>query len=371
VDRPFFCLACERNRILLGMSPVADLKALRAAAKDGSFAPAYYLFGEDDYVKEEEARRAIDAAVDPATRDFNLEVLRGADLDAETLGSLVNTPPMMADRRVVVIRDVTALKKDARTMLESYLKKPAPDLLLLLVAPCGAKADKKLETIATAIEFKPLTGARIPKWIAYYVEHDLHSTITDGAIRLLQECVGTDLAQLKIELDKLSAFTGGAPINEAAVSAVVGVRPGETVGDLLDAVARRDGATAAAILPIVLQQPKANAVTTIMALTSQTLVIGWAIAARDRGVPPGRLNNELFTLLKESGSVYTGRSWGEFVSTCARSCEGWTRQAVDTALEALLEADMALKTTRISSDEQLMTNLVLTLCGVGQRRRAA
>src|SRR3954470_1072730 len=101
--------------------PAADQKALRAAVKEGTFDPAYYLYGEDDYLKDEELKRLIEASVDPATRDFNLETLRGADLDAETLGSMVSTPPMMAERRVVVVRDVSALKKDSRAMLDKYL----------------------------------------------------------------------------------------------------------------------------------------------------------------------------------------------------------------------------------------------------------
>jgi DNA polymerase-3 subunit delta len=49
----------------------------------------------------------------------------------------------------------------------------------------------------------------------------------------------------------------------------------------------------------------------------------------------------------------------------------WSPRAIDDALEALLEADMALKTTKISSDEQIIANLVLSLCGVAPRRRAA
>lgn len=353
------------------MSPVADAKVLRAAIKERTFAPAYYLFGEDDYLKDEELRRAIEAAVDPATRDFNFEMLRGADLDAETLGSTVSTPPMMAERRVLVIRDVGALKKDARATLDKYLTRPAPDLLLLLVAPSGAKADKGLIASTTAVEYEPLNGSRIPKWIVYYVEHDLHATITDGAVTLLQEAAGTDLAQLRIELDKLASFTNGGAINEAAVAAVVGVRPGETMGDFLDAVARRDAAAAVALLPNVLQQPKSSAVQMVMALTAQTLATGWAQAARERGAHPARLSGDLFTLLKESGAVYTGRAWGEFVATCARASEQWTARNIDEGLEALLEADAALKGTRLSSDEQVLSTLILTMCGAPSRRRAA
>jgi DNA polymerase III subunit delta len=351
--------------------PAAEIKALRTAIKDHAFAPAYYLYGDDDYLKTEELQRAVDATVDPSTRDFNYEALRGAELDAETLGSTVSTPPMMADRRVVVIRDVTALKKDARAMLDKYLKSPAPDLLLMLVAPAGAKPDKGLMTSTTAIEFRPLSGSRVPKWITYYVEHDLKTTITEGAVTLLQEAAGTDLAQLRIELDKLASFAGEGPINEAAVSAVVGVRPGETMGDFLDAVARRDATSALAMLPTVLEQPKAGAVTTIMALTAQTLVIGWAQAARERGAHPSRVSADLFNLLKESGSVYTGRSWSEFVATCARAADTWTPRAIDTALDLLLAADSSLKDSHISSDEQLLSTLVLSLCGGAARRRVA
>ncbi len=355
------------------MPPAADTKVLRAAIKERSFAPAYYLYGDDDYLKDEELRRVIDAAVEPATRDFNFEVLRGAapDLDAETLGSIVSTPPMMAERRVVVIRDVGALKKDARAMLDKYLQNPAPDLLLLLIAPAGAKPDKALLAATIPIEYEPLSGERIPRWIVYYVEHDLHTTITGGAVTLLQEAVGTDLAQLRIELDKVASFTNGGAINEGAVSAVVGIRPGETMGDFLDAVARRDAAAAVALLPGVLQQPKTSSVQIVMALAAQTLATGWAQAARERGTPPSRLTGDLFSLLKESGSVMTGRAWGEFVAACVRASEQWTARNIDEALEALLEADAALKGTRLSSDEQLLSTLVLTMCGAPSRRRAA
>jgi DNA polymerase-3 subunit delta len=83
------------------------------------------------------------------------------------------------------------------------------------------------------------------------------------------------------------------------------------------------------------------------------------------------LSGDLFNLLKTSGSVYTGRSWGEFVETCVRASDTWTARAVDDALDALLAADAALKETKLSSDEQLLSNLVLALCGAPSRRRAA
>jgi hypothetical protein len=120
----------------------------------------------------------------------------------------------------------------------------------------------------------------------------------------------------------------------------------------------------------VFQQPKSGGVPIVLALTVQTLGIGWAQAARERGASPSRLNGDLFNLLKETGA-YPWRAWGEFASTCARAADVWSSRNVDEALAALLEADVNLKTTRLSSDEQLVSNLVLALCGVTSRRRAA
>ncbi len=353
------------------MSVTAAQRVLRDAVKSRTFAPAYYLHGDDDYQKTIATRELVDAAADPATRDFNLEYLRGGDLDAETLGSHLSTPPMMAERRVIVLRDVTTLKKDARSMLDRYLARPASDLLLILIAPSGAKSDKSLSASTTAVEYAPLTGDRIPKWITYYVEHDLGARIAPEAVTLLQEAVGTDLGQLKIELDKLQSFVGERAIDEAAVAAVVGVRPGETFGALLDAVARRDAVSALSLVPAVLEQPKNNGVTTVMALAAQTLAIGWARAARDRGMSHGRLSSALFDLLRESGSVYTGRSWTEAIRTWVAAVDVWSASDVDAALDTLLAADAALKGPRLASDDQLLASLVLALCGARPGRQAA
>jgi DNA polymerase III subunit delta len=350
-------------------------RLLRDAVRDRQFAPAYYLFGEDDFLKEQAVRQLVDAAVDPETRDFNLEVRRGGELDAETLGSLLGTPPMMAERRVLVVREVGALRKDARVLLDRYLKSPASDAVVLLVAPAGAKTDKGLEGKATALEFEPLTGDRVPKWISHHAETELGARITPEAVELLQSAVGTDLPQLAVELDKLASYTGGT-IDEAAVTAIVGVRRGETLGTFLDAVAAGDAARALELLPVVMAQPKTSAVLVVMALTAQTLAVAWARARRERGVGPARLPGELFALLKEAGSVYTGRPWGEAVDAWTRASSGRDDDdagagALEAALDALLAADFALKETRLSSDEQLLTNLVLTLCGARGARGGA
>jgi DNA polymerase-3 subunit delta len=346
----------------------AGEKALHAALKTRVFDPVYYLFGEDDFLKEQATRDLVDAAAEPSTRDFNLEIRRASELDAESLDSLLSTPPMLAERRVVVVRDVDKLKKGARTLLDRYLVRPAHDTVLVLVAPSGVKPDKGLSTHATVVEYAPLTGDRLPRWVSYHAQHALGRAITPEAVTLLIEAVGGDLAQLAVELEKLASYTTET-IDEHAVADIVGVRRGESLGDLLDAVAAKDVETAIGLIPIVLQLPKTNAVSIVMALTVQTLALGFAEATLAAGGSPRGLFNELMALLKDTGA-FPFRPWGEAVNAWTKHASRWTAAEIDAGLHALLAADAALKETRLSSPEQLLTTLVLALCTQAKRRAA-
>jgi DNA polymerase-3 subunit delta len=348
------------------------LKTLRDAIKRQSFDGAYYVSGEDDYQKEDAVRQLLAAAVDPAVRDFNLDVRRAAELGAETLSILLSTPPMMAARRVVVIRDAGGFKKDTRTVIDDYLKNPAADLLVILTAAQGAKADAIFAARTTVLNFEPLTGDRVPKWIAHHSRTELGVEITDEAVELLQAAVGSDLYQLAGELDKLASYVEGKAslIGEEAVAAIVGVRRGETQADLLDAVADRNVNRALELVPHVLSQPKTTAVSVVMALSTQMLGIAWGRAKLDEGTPRARLGQEYFDLLRETGA-FTGRSWGSASAMWARAAERWTREALDSALDSLLEADAALKESKVSSEEQLLASVILSICASEERVAAA
>ncbi|MEO8908991.1 MAG: DNA polymerase III subunit delta [Gemmatimonadaceae bacterium] len=352
---------------------MSSLKTLRDAIKRRVFDGVYYISGEDDYQKDDAVRQLTDAALDASSsRDFNLDIRRGTDIDAETLGVLLSTPPMMAERRVVVIRDAGALKKDARKVLDQYLKRPALDALLILMSAAGSKPDPGLSGSATPLQFDSLTGDRIPKWIAHHAMTGMGMRISGPAIELLQAAVGSDLHQLASEIDKLASYMEGKgdEIGEDAVAAVVGVRRGETQADLLDAVADRSVARSLDLIPHVLAQAKSTGVSIVMALTTQMLAISWGRAKLDEGVSKARLSQEYFDLLRESGA-YTGRPWGSATAVWTRAAERWSREALDHALDVLLEADVALKESRVSSDEQLLATVVLSLCAADDRSAAA
>lgn len=347
------------------------MKAFKSALESARLDPVYLFHGTDDFLKEEKVRALIARATDPSTRDFNLELLRGTECDGARLSGALEALPMLAERRVVILRDPDALKKPVRERLARYLDSPAADTCLVLVLPAGNKADADLIRSTSAVEFRSLTDDELLQWIGHEAQTACATTIAPDAAALLASYAGNDLALLSGELQKLAAFSNGGTITAAAVEAVTGVRPGHTLADLLDLAAARETTKAIALVEEVLAQPKMSGVVLVLALAAQTLAIGWGVAARARGLSASRLESEFFSLLKEGGSAYTGRSWGDAVKCWARAVPKWTNADVDHALPHLLAADRALKDTKVSSEAQIVTSLLLAITPAVARRRAA
>src|SRR6266699_730796 len=93
----------------------------------------------------------------PDARDFNLAQRSAADLDPESFHSLVNTPPLLAAARVVVLRGIEDVRKTSkvRQALVRYLQAPNPTTLLILVQGAGEPPDAELARLATGVAMEP------------------------------------------------------------------------------------------------------------------------------------------------------------------------------------------------------------------------
>ena len=110
-------------------------RGLKKAVPSG----AYYFLGAEDVLKEEAVRALVDRALDPSLRDFNLDQRPAAQLDPESLFTLCTTLPMMAERRVVILREVEGIKRKPklRAALVKYLEQPAAETVLAMVQSSG------------------------------------------------------------------------------------------------------------------------------------------------------------------------------------------------------------------------------------------
>src|SRR6266576_5607380 len=122
---------------------VLTFDALLRGIKRGALDPVYYLHGDEEVLKDEAVRALLDRAVEPGARDFNVDRPSVGGLDAETFHALVNTPPLLAATRAVVIRGVEQVKKTSSLYKElvRYLASPNPTTVLVLVQGSGERPD--------------------------------------------------------------------------------------------------------------------------------------------------------------------------------------------------------------------------------------
>src|SRR6266478_2989290 len=235
------------------------LDALLRSLKKGAPLPepVYLLHGDEDVLKDEAIRALVDRAVG-SSRDFNLDVRFAPDLTPEAFHALVNTPPMLAERRAVVIRGVEQLgkrKTKLRDEVVRYLESPNPTTSLVLVVAAGEEPDADLVRASTSVALDALAAERVPRWLQHRAS-SLGLTLAPDATESLLKAVGNDLSTLSREIEKLASLTAGGdrPVTADDVSNLVGVRRDETVFDLVEAALERRVARAAQLVEPVLEQ---------------------------------------------------------------------------------------------------------------------
>lgn len=219
------------------------LDDLDRALKAGKFEPLYLFYGEEDFLSDEAVERLLSSALRETERSFNLDILSANDADAREIVARASAFPMVAERRVVVVRDADHLPEKGLELLAHYADQPSPSTCLVLVA---AKPDMRRKAFATikrsgtAIEFRPLYENQLPDWIERRVDRRKGS-ITPEAAKLLAAYVGSSLRDIENELDKLFLFVGDrSNISEGDVAAVVGLTREYSVFELQRAIGERN-----------------------------------------------------------------------------------------------------------------------------------
>ena len=332
------------------------------ALQKGELAPVYYFYGAEDVLKDEAVRMILDKSLDPSLRDFNFDQRSAAQLDAEDVHALCNTLPMLAERRVVLLRDIEGWKRKTKGRSEflRYLERPSPDTIVIMVQSSSEQAeDKELAAGAVSVRFDPLPPERAQKWLlreAGRLGVDLEVDAAEHLVRSTE----ADLGALSSELSKLASLPAGTPLTVEAVGQLVGVRHGETLWDWRDAVFDGDTGRAATLLSPVLAQSGVSGVKLVTAIGTALVGIGIARAQYDRGVRGGALGTAVMKILL-SVRPFGLLTYKEEANRWSRWAPKWSNARIRSALRAARDADEALKNTTVSDERSLLLDLVLRM----------
>lgn len=331
-------------------------------AQKGDLLPIWLLVGEERLLRDQALDAIVKAALAGGLPEFNTDKFTAGEVDVDKMLAATRTVPMMAKKRVVLVRGLErwdgsseATTDDAKALppldrLAEYAKEPIDSTCLILVAN---KLDgrRKLVTLAKkagfVVDCASLDARALPGWVrdrAKAKGHALQGDVAD----LIAEIAGPDLSYLDDVLERLSLYVGrGETITEDAVTVCVTRMRLADTWDLVDAASRKD-------------------------LGKVLRLFADAYDPRDRGLPlVGAIAWSLRQLLKLEAALGRGLGLDEAAKAAgiyptfrarehARKLEAFRPRELERWLVVVQETDAALKSSRRPADailEEMFTRL--------------
>ena len=201
----------------------------------------WYVRGDDPALVGEEVRRLAHelSGADPTA----VEDLSGDEVDVAAIVDACRTPPFLAERRVVVAREIGRFRTEALEPLIEWLGDPLPSTALILTAGGGQVSQRLLSAVRQVGQIgdtAPGTGKARGQWLAARLRQ-APVRLEPPAARLLGEHLGEDVSRLTSLLEALAvAYGEGATVSEDDLRPFLGEAGGVAPWELTDAIDRGD-----------------------------------------------------------------------------------------------------------------------------------
>ena len=183
--------------------------------RQGDIKPVYVFEGEEEYIKAQAVKALCAKLLPEGLEAMNLTEL--ANPAADELIAAVETLPMMADRRVVLVREYAPLTSgraaddDETEKMIKYLPSASPSTCLMFIVKGKADGRKKLYTYCkqhqTIVDFSAMTEPQAVSWIIRSMKA-LGKRMDIAVAERFLFTVGNDAALLKQEIEKLADYAG-------------------------------------------------------------------------------------------------------------------------------------------------------------------
>jgi DNA polymerase III subunit delta len=204
---------------------IRNFEDFKASIQSGKPSQVYWIYGEENWYLDA-CIPVAKSLVPTGFEDFNLDVISGREVRVSKVIDACRTFPMMADLRVVIVRDFMSMferRKSAETddsesgssthdELLRYLEKPNPTCVLILIDSSSVPANTKLgkalrnRSVCYTTELNRLDHRQLIGWISNQVKMVHATSIQPDAAELLIDISGNDLLVLSHEIAKLAQY---------------------------------------------------------------------------------------------------------------------------------------------------------------------
>ena len=224
----------------------AQSRKIMKDVENGIFSPVYLLMGTEPYYPDLVCDAIVKNALADYERDFNQFIWYGMDVAAEEVGAQARSYPVMAERRLLVIRD--AQNMEHLEDLALYCEDPM-DSTVLVILMHGASCDKRralyknISKNGIVLESEALKDYQMEAWVnSFYKGRGL--SITPDAAALLVESAGTSMKTIAGETDKMlkNLPEGTTLIKAEDIEKNVGISRSFSIFELTKALSYKDSA---------------------------------------------------------------------------------------------------------------------------------
>jgi DNA polymerase-3 subunit delta len=336
------------------MATVTAAELLRNVRAD-KWSSIYLLQGEERLLFEEALAALQDAALQGGLADFNFDRFRGKETDAARLETALGTSPMMGPRRLVLVRDFTEVAEGAREVLVAFAKNPAPKTILVLAAEkpdARTAAYKALSGAATVVKFETPYERELAPWCRERAS-SLGVTLEASAAQRLVEIVGRDMSGLSSAIERAALFVGGGGrITAETIERTAIEEREQSAFELCDVVGGGSASRAWPLAMKILSQ-REHPLRLVGLLARHYRQLLRLRQARDAGRPRDAAGTEAGVSPWALKNLWPQTERHSVASLCR-------------AIEALAEADVALKSSRLPA-ELVFERLVVSLCRLAER----
>lgn len=313
----------------------------------------YYIFhGDDEFSLSEALTGLIGRMGDPGMVDINTTRLDGRSADLSELIHACDAVPFLGERRLVIVEQMLERfdpRRGGRSEADQALVEGLRDYLgdlpdttrLVFVETKTLHVNNPIlrqardQSDAYVEEFTVLKPRMIAGWITQRVKGK-GAEIEARAAAALSAYGGEDLRLLDQEIEKLLAYTNGAPITEADVRRVVPTATESDIFAMVDALGQRKGHQALIRLHELVEAGE-PATYLLYMITRQFRILTQVKELLNQGVPPPTVASRL--------------SLHPFV---AKKAQAQARNFSLTQLEGIysriLDTDEAIKTGRLDAE---------------------
>ncbi len=323
---------------------------LEKSIQNGELKNLYCLYGEETFLIDEAKKALIQLAVRESLLDFNRDVFFASETSSRDIKNALETLPIMASKRVVIVHNVDSIKIKELENLKPLIEKPIETSVLIFLAQTIdlRKAFFKLfQSKGVVVKFNRVSEKELPFWIDKFA-NQAGVSIRRGASELLQHMIGPYLLEIRNEIEKVAQFIGDRKqIERSDVESVVSNTRMESIFQLINAIGVRDRISALIYLNKLLKH--GENVFGILALIARHFRVLLYI---HEGLRFGFSKSQI--CLQAKIPMF---SLPQYIN----QTRDWPPQKLGAFHKLLLETDQALKSSSLSQHLWL-ENLIVKIC---------